>query len=152
MVGLAAFCRAAPMMALGPLAGLLADRLDRGRLMITVQALNIAITGVLLVLFATGARRFGHLVALETLLRMAWAIDFPARRTAVYSLVGPDRLTNAISLDSVSLQGTKVLGPLIGGALLARLGTTACYAVLVVLYGLAIAEMLALVRRVRLPG
>src|SRR5262249_61863074 len=107
MVGLAAFCRAAPMMALGPLAGLLADRLDRGRVMIAVQALNIAITGVLLVLFATDVGRFGHLVALETFLGMAWAIDFPAPRPAVCSLVGPDRLTSAVPLETVSIQRTK---------------------------------------------
>jgi len=152
MVGLAAFCRAAPMMALGPVAGLLADRFDRGRVMITVQTLNLAATAVLLVLFGTGVGRFGHLVLLEVLLGIAWAIDFPSRRTAVYTLVGADRLTNAISLDSVSLQGTKVLGPIVGGLLLARLGTAACYAVLVLLYVLALAQMIRLTHRVRLPG
>jgi MFS family permease len=152
MVGLAAFCRAAPMMALGPVAGLVADRFDRGRVMIAVQALNLTATTALLGLFSTGAGRFGHLVLLEIVLGVAWAIDFPSRRTAVYTLVGASRLTNAVSLDSVSMTGTKVLGPVVGGLLLARLGVTACYVVLVALYALTFGQMILLTRRVRLPG
>src|SRR5262245_2882664 len=104
------------MMAFGPVAGLVADRFDRGRVMIAVQAVNLAATAALLVLFGAGRGRFGYLVALEVLLGIAWAIDFPSRRTAVYTLVGASRLTNAISLDSVSLQGTKVLGPFVRSA------------------------------------
>jgi MFS family permease len=152
MVGVAAFCRASPMMALGPLAGLLADRFDRGRVMIGVQLLNLGATAALLLLFGTGRGGFTLLVLLEVLLGAAWAIDFPARRTAVYTLVGPGRLTNAISLDSVSMQGTKILGPIVGGVLLARLGATGCYAALVLVYLAALALLLRLTRRVALPG
>jgi MFS family permease len=152
MVGVAAFCRTAPMMALGPLAGLLADRLDRGRVMIGVQLLNLAATVTLLVLFGTGLGRFGHLAGLELLLGVAWAVDFPARQTAVYTLVGPGRLTNALSLDSVSLQGTRVLGPIVGGLLLARVGPAGGYAALAGLYVAALWLMSRLVRRVALPG
>lgn len=152
MVGVAAFCRASPMMALGPLAGLLADRFDRGRVMIGVQLLNLGATAALLLLFGTGRGGFTLLVLLEVLLGAAWAIDFPARRTAVYTLVGPGRLTNAISLDSVSMQGTKILGPIVGGVLLARLGPTGCYAALVLVYLAALALLLRLTRRVALPG
>ena len=59
------------------------------------------------------------LIGLEMVLGIAWAIDFPTRRTALFTLVGSKRVTNAVSLESVSMQGTKIIGPVLGGVLLA---------------------------------
>src|SRR5581483_11601134 len=125
LVGVAAFCRAAPMMLLGPFAGVVADRFPRGRGMLTVQGANVAVLLALAVLFAAGAGRFPGLIVLETLLGVAWAMDFPSRRTVLVTLVGRERLTHAISLESVSTQGSKMLGPLLGGLLLAHGGPVA---------------------------
>jgi MFS family permease len=152
LVGVAAFCRAAPMMLLGPFAGVVADRFPRGRIMLTVQAANVAVTLALAGLFAAGAGRFIGLVALETLLGVAWAVDFPSRRTVLITLVGRERLTNAISLESVSTQGSKMLGPLVGGILLARGGAVACYAVLALLSAAALVAVRCLDRATALPG
>jgi MFS family permease len=152
MVGVAAFCRAVPSILVGPFAGLLADRVDRGRMMMGVQVLNIGASLALALLFASGLGTFGSLVALEVLLGIGWAVDFPARRTALYTLVGPGRLTNAISLEGVSIQGTKIVGPVLGGVLLARVGAAGCYAALALLYAAGLVLLLALTRRVPLPG
>lgn len=152
LVGLAAFCRTAPMLALGPLAGVVADRFHGGRVMIAVQAINAAAAVTLAVLFGTGRGSFGALVLLEMLLGVAWAIDFPARRTMLYTLVGPGRLTNAVSLESVSMQATKMLGPLLGGVLLARVGPVACYAALALLSFAALALVTTLSRQLPRPA
>jgi len=152
MVGVAAFCRFAPMIVLGLFAGLLIDRMPRGRLLVGVQSVNLAVTLLLGVLFATGNGGLWTLIGLETILGVAWAIDFPTRRTTLFTLVGPGRVTNAVSLESVSMQGTKILGPVLGGVLLARLGPVACYLVLAALYTGALLLTLALTRQASLPG
>ncbi len=152
MVGVAAFFRSAPMIVLGLFAGLLADRFHRGRVMVLVQLLNLTAALVLAALFGAGRGGLWPLVALETLLGIAWAIDFPTRRTVLYTLVGPGRLTNAVSLETVSMQGSKIVGPIVGGVLLARVGPSACYLLLASLYLGALLLIVTLNRRVAQPG
>jgi MFS family permease len=152
MVGVAAFCRFAPMIVLGLFAGLLIDRVPRGRLLVGVQSVNLGASVLLAVLFATGHGDLWWLIGVETLLGIAWAIDFPSRRTALFTLVGSKRVTNAVSLESVSMQGTKIVGPVLGGVLLARLGPVACYVTLAALFLAALLLTLALARRVSFPA
>ena len=152
MVGVAAFCRFAPMIVLGLFTGLLIDRVPRGKLLVAVQCSNLAVTILLALIFATGHGNLWWLIGLETLLGVAWAIDFPSRRTALFTLVGPKRVTNAVSLESVSMQGTKIIGPVVGGVLLARLGPVACYLVLAALYLGAVLLTLSMARRAILPS
>jgi MFS family permease len=151
MVGLAAFCRFAPMIVLGLFTGLLMDRVPRGKLLVGVQAVNLAGTVLLGILFALGHGNLWWLIGVETVLGIAWAIDFPSRRTTLFTLVGPKRVTNAVSLESMSMQGTKIVGPLVGGVLLARVGPVACYVVLAALYLGAVLLTLALTRTAKLP-
>jgi MFS family permease len=152
MVGVAAFCRSAPMMVLGPFAGVLADRLPRVRVMITVQALNVAAASALALLFSVGLGGFAVLVAIEVLLGVAWVLDFPSRRTVLFAIAGREHLTAAVSLESMSMQGAKMIGPLLGGLLLARLGPAACYLAFTGLSVGALAAACRLDRRVALPG
>ena len=152
MVGVAAFCRTAPMMVLGPFAGVLADRLPRVRVMITVQVLNIFAASALALLFGAGVAGFGVLVAIEVILGIAWVLDFPSRRTVLFVVAGRERLTAAVSLETMSMQAAKMVGPLLGGFLLARLGPAACYLAFV---GLSVGALVAtrhLARRIALPG
>jgi len=150
MVGVAAFFRAAPMMVLGLFTGLIVDRFPRGRLLISVQCLNLAAALCLALLFGSGHGSFGLLIFFETLIGIAWSLDLPSRRTVLYTLVGPRRLTNAVSLESMSQQGTKMVGPLLGGLLLNRVGAAGCYLALALIYVLALVMIVALVRRARL--
>jgi len=152
MVGVAAFCRAAPMMALGPFAGLLADRLPRVHLMSAVQILNIAAALLLALLFGMGAAGFVALVGIEVILGIAWVLDFPSRRTVLFVVAGRDRLTTAVSLETMSMQSAKMIGPLVGGLLLARAGPAACYLVFAVLSVGAFVATRRLARRISLPG
>jgi MFS family permease len=134
MVGLAAFARSAPLMVVGPLGGVVADRLPRGRVLVAAQAGGAAIALALGVIFATGAGGYWPLVLLESVFGALWALDFPARRTALYTILGPHRVAQAVSLETVSMQIAKMLGPLAAGLCLARVGAAACYALMAVVY------------------
>ena len=138
MVGLAAFCRSMPQLALGPFGGALADRLARGPLLVVSQSMALAAAIGLAVLFGSGHGVYWALIAIEVVLGAAWALDFPVRRTALFALVGPAGVTNAVSLETVSMQVAKMVGPTLGGLLLGRLGAGACYTGLAMLYGTAV--------------
>ena len=122
MVGLAAFARAAPMMAVGPFAGIVADRVPRGRILLVAQSTGVVTALALAVIFAGGRGGYWPLVALEVVFGLMWALDFPARRTALYALLGASRVAQAVSLETVSMQLAKILGPLAAGVCLARQG------------------------------
>jgi MFS family permease len=146
LVGLVAFARSLPMMALGPLAGVVADRIPRTRIMIVVQAANVLLAAALAGLFGGPRGTFGVLLLLELVLGVAWALDFPARRTLLSTLVEPRRLTNAISLDNVSNQVSKFLGPAGAGLLLGQMGPRGCYVLMALLSLVALAATRALDR------
>jgi MFS family permease len=133
MVGLAAFA-ARPMMALGPFAGVVADRMHRGRVLLFTQSLGVATGLALMLLFGTGHGGYWPLVGLEALFGALWALDFPARRTALYSLVGAGRVATAISLETVSMQLAKMVGPVLAGIGLAHVSPAACFAAMVACY------------------
>jgi MFS family permease len=152
MVGLAAFARSAPMMALGPLAGIVADRAHRGRVLLATQTLGL-VTGLTLALvFARGAGGYWPLVGLEVLFGVLWALDFPARRTSIFTLVGPRRVANAVSLETVSMQVAKIGGPVLAGVGLARLGPEACFGAIALLYALGLLVSLGLPGRIGGPA
>jgi predicted MFS family arabinose efflux permease len=88
----------------------------------------------------------------ETFLGVMWAIDFPVRRTVLVTLVGSQRVTNAVSLESLASQGSKMIGPVLAGLLLASVGPIGCYALLVGLYAAALGLVGDLARHVALPA
>ena len=91
------------MMLLGPFTGLVADRMHRGRVLVFTQALGLVTALALAAVFAAGRGGFWPMVGLEVLFGALWALDFPARRTALYALVGPARrVVTAVSLGTVS--------------------------------------------------
>jgi MFS family permease len=152
MVGLAAFARSAPLMVLGPFTGILADRMHRGRVLIFTQSLGLVTALGLGAVFASGRGGFGPLVGLEMLFGVLWALDFPARRTALYALVGPGRVATAVSLETVSMQVAKMVGPVLAGVGLARLGPAPCYVAVAALYAIGLLVFLGLPARIGGPS
>jgi MFS family permease len=134
MVAVAAFARTAPLMVVGPFAGVLADRVARGRVLVVTQAAGLATALALAVLFGSGAGDYWTLVALEVVFGLVWALDFPARRAALYTVLGASRVAQAVSLETVSMQLAKMLGPLAAGLCLARLGPAAAFAVMAAVF------------------
>jgi MFS family permease len=134
MVGVAAFARSAPLMVVGPFAGIVADRVPRGRILAVSQGAGLATAVLLAVAFGTGRGGYWTLVGMEVVFGMVWALDFPARRTALYALLGASRVAQAVSLETVSMQIAKILGPLAAGVCLARVGPEGCFALMALTY------------------
>jgi MFS family permease len=152
LVGLAAFARSVPMMALGPFAGIVADRMHRGRVLLLTQSLGVATGLALAAVFATGHGGYWPLVGLEILFGALWALDFPARRTSLYALVGSVRVASAVSLETVSMQVAKMTGPVMAGVGLAHLGPAACFGAVAVLYACGLLVSLGLPARIGGPA
>lgn len=148
MVAVAAFARSAPMMVLGPFAGIVADRVSRAHLLLVTQAGGAVIALALFMMFAVGAAGYWPLVALEGGFGILWSLDFPARRTALFSMLGASRVAQAVSLETVSMQIAKMVGPVVAGACLASLGPAACYAAMVAAFAVGLMATFGLRRRI----
>jgi MFS family permease len=152
MVAVAAFARSAPMMLLGPFTGLVADRMHRGRVLVFTQALGLVTALALAAVFTAGRGGFWPMVGLEVLFGALWALDFPARRTALYALVGPRRVATAVSLETVSMQVAKMIGPVLAGIGLAPVGPAPCYVAVAVLYAVGLLVFIGLPARIGGPS
>jgi MFS family permease len=127
LLGLVGFLNALPVLFLSPVVGLIVDRFDRRIVLMATQvfmALNLL---ALATLDATGVLRVSHILVLSTLAGAASAFDWPARLSIVPNMVSRDELQSAVALNSASFNGARIIGPVIGGALLGVIGTAACF-------------------------
>lgn len=122
-------CSFAPSLVLGPWAGALVDRSDRRRLLLWTQALMMGIAGVLFVLQLVGELRLPLVLVLSLLTGAVASVDSPARQVYVVDLVGRDAVASAVGLWEVALNASRVVGPGLGGLLLATSGAAACFGV-----------------------
>ncbi|HEV3497382.1 MAG TPA: MFS transporter [Actinomycetes bacterium] len=134
----------APMLAFGAWAGLVADRADKRRLLLATQTAMAVLALVLGTLTATGAVRLWMVYVLALLLGVATAFDMPARQAFVSEMVGPDRVVNAVGLNSASFNTARVLGPAVAGALIAVVGIAPAFFVNAVSYLAMIGGLLAM--------
>jgi MFS family permease len=121
-VGVATALQFAPVLALGAWGGLVADRLDKRRLLLATQAAMASLALVLGTLTATGLVRLWMVYALALLLGCATAFDMPTRQAFVTEMVGPEHLTNAVGLNSAVFNSARVVGPAAAGVLIAAVG------------------------------
>jgi MFS family permease len=128
-VGLTTALQFLPMLLLGAWGGLLADRFPKRDLLIVTQLLMALPAAGLLAVSAAGIVT-PWMVYLAALARGAVnAVDNPTRQSFVIEMVGPDRVVNAVSLNSVLVQTARILGPAFAGVLIATLGVVPCFAV-----------------------
>ena len=135
-VGLVGFCRAIPMFVFGLILGAAADRFRRTNVLVAVQMVGFAAALALAVLFSLDMARVWLIYLFTGVLGCAWATDFSTRRALISELHPRDRVVNALSLESMSMQGNKILATLLSGIFLAVGGATLCYWWLAVIYGL----------------
>jgi len=127
-VGLTTALQFLPMLLLGAWGGLLADRMPKRRLLITTQAL-MAIPAVgLFAVTATGVVTPWMVYLAVFAMGSVNAVDNPTRQSFVYEMVGPDRVVNAVSLNSVIVQAARIVGPAIAGILIATVGVAPVFA------------------------
>ena len=125
-LGLLTTATLAPLLLGGPWAGALVDRVDRRRLLLVTQSLYVGLSALLAIVTATGAVRVWMVFAIAFASGVVGAPDTAARQVYVNDLVGRDRLTSAVSLNEVVINASRVVGPALGGLLLATAGVSAC--------------------------
>ena len=121
-LGIVGLVRVGPIVVFSLLSGVAADALDRRRLMMVTQMSSALVAAGLAVLAFSGAASVWHVYLLAALGAAAGAFDGPARQALIPTLVPRDHLANALSLNQIMFQTASVLGPSIGGLLIASLG------------------------------
>ena len=135
-----------PVLLLGPYGGVIADRVNKRRLMVILQAamgLQALILGVLTV---TGEVQYWQIGILAALLGLNNAFENPARQSFVLEMVGPEHLRNAVTLNSVMANTARVVGPAIAGILIATVGIGICFLLNAASFAAVIGSLLAMDR------
>ncbi|WP_299445752.1 MFS transporter [uncultured Phycicoccus sp.] len=112
-----------PFLLLAPWSGLIADRFSRRRILLATQSMLALSSLVLGVLAVTGLAQLWHVYVIALLQGVTTAIDNPARQVFVSEMVPPDKLANAVALNSASFNGGRLIGPGVAGLVIAWWGT-----------------------------
>jgi len=148
LLGVVGFAGQIPSFLLAPFAGVLVDRWDRHRLLVVTQVLSLLQSLALAVLALTGSINIRHVVWLSVFQGIINAFDMPARQAFVVEMVERrEDLPNAIALNSSMVNASRLLGPSLGGVVIASVGEGWCFMIDAVSYVAVIASLL--VMRVR---
>ncbi|MBW4591512.1 MAG: MFS transporter [Brasilonema angustatum HA4187-MV1] len=128
MLGVVGFSSQIPSFFIAPFGGVFIDRFSRHRTIIGTQILSMIQSLTLAILALTGAIQIWHIIALSLFQGLINAFDAPARQAFVPELVEHrDDLANAIAINSTMFNGARLIGPAIGGLLIAHIGTAYCF-------------------------
>lgn len=128
LLGLVGFASQAPVLFVSPFAGVVADRLNRRRILLLTQALMMALAIVLAVLTLTGAVHVWHIIAIAALAGTANAFDIPTRQSFTVEMVGRGDLARAITLNSIMFNAARLVGPATAGLVVGIVGEGWCFA------------------------
>jgi MFS family permease len=151
IVALLTMLRMLPMALFGAIVGAAAERLERRTSLILV-VLSMLLSSLILTLLAwSGELAVWHVALASFVNGIAWTTDNPVRRTMIGEVVGSDGMSAAMSIDVGANNASRVLGPTIGGVLLATVGITGAFALGVACYLIALAAVLRVRHRNRIP-
>src|SRR4249920_2491907 len=122
LLGIVGALQFLPVMLLSLFGGVLADRVPKRKVLLFTQSFAMLQATVLWTLVATGEVRLWHVLVLATLLGLTNAIDMPTRQAFVVEMVGREDLPNAIALNSSLFNLARIVGPGIGGIIIAWMG------------------------------
>ncbi len=152
ILGLVAFVSNAPMFCLASFGGVLVDRFNRHKVIIFTQCMSTIQSATLAVLTLTGRVQISHVIGLALFQGFIDALDTPARQAFIIEMVDdPVDLANAIALHSSMFNAARLIGPAIGGLLLARFSAGFCFGIDAVSYLAVIAGLLAMRLKPRAP-
>jgi len=142
IVALLTMLRMLPMALFGALVGAMAERLERRSALILV-IFSMLLSSLTLALLAwADALEVWHVALASFINGITWTTDNPVRRTMIGEVVGPERMSAAMSIDVGANNASRMLGPTLGGILLATFGIGGAFAVSVACYLLALAAAL----------
>jgi MFS family permease len=116
-----------PVLLLGPYGGVIADRVDKRRMMVALQSAMGLQALALGLLTVTGEVQVWQIGVLAALLGLNNAFENPARQSFMMELVGAEHLRNAVSLNSVLVNVARSVGPAVAGILIATVGDGVCF-------------------------
>jgi MFS family permease len=126
--------QALPVTILTLFAGIMIDRTQSRRLLVIVQVILGCQAVVLAALIFTHQIQFWHIIVLASVLGVASAVDFPTRSAIVSELLEPHLVGNGIALNSAMGSAARIIGPGVGGVMLATWGSGVCFAVTAAAY------------------
>ncbi|WP_165959954.1 MFS transporter [Nonomuraea longispora] len=129
VLGLITAARYGPILLLSPYAGLLIDRCDKRHLLVATQAGLGLVSAILGVSVLSGEIRLWQVVVLAVAFGTLSAIDNPARQAFVQEVVGHSLIRNAVTLNSISVNVARVIGPTIAAGLVSTVGIGWCFVV-----------------------
>ncbi|MCM3922826.1 MFS transporter [Frankia sp. AiPs1] len=126
-LGLVTAAQFLPVLLFGPYGGLIADRTNRRHLLMMTQVGSGLAALALGALDLTGTARLWMIAVAAALIGLCNAVDNPARQSFVQEMVGSDHLPNAITLNSVTVNAARIVGPAIAGVVILAVGTAGCF-------------------------
>ena len=152
MLGVIVALQTLPVLLLGPYGGVVADRVDKLRLMKILQSMMGVQALILGLLTVTGAVRVWEIGVLAAVLGVNNAFENPARQSFMMEMVGPEHLRNAVSLNSVFVNVARSVGPAVAGVLIATVGDGVCFLVNAASFVAVVASLRALDRAALTPS
>ena len=152
VVAMLTMLRMLPMSLFGALIGAAADRLDRRRALALVVATSMTVALALVILSSLGVIAVWHLAVASFVNGIGWASDHPVRRMMIGDAVGTERVGSALSIDAATNNGTRVIGPMLSGLLLAEHGITSVFLFSLALYAAALVAALRIGMRGKSAG
>jgi MFS family permease len=145
LLGTVGFCGQIPTLILAPFAGVLVDRWDRHRMLVWTQALSALQSLALAVLALTGVITVPWVLVLQVAQGIINSFDTPARQSFVVQMVDdPADLPNAIALNSTMVNASRIIGPSIGGIIIAAVGEGWCFLIDAISYLAVIWSLVAM--------
>ncbi|HTM58297.1 MAG TPA: MFS transporter [Candidatus Udaeobacter sp.] len=127
MLGLLGFCQFAPVLVFSLWAGVIADRVDKRRLLLITQSLAMAQAVAMALVTSMGVVQPWMVLLLALIFGVFNAFDLPARQSFLVEMVGKEDLSNAIALNSAAFNAARVIGPAFAGVLVAMIGEQGCF-------------------------
>jgi MFS family permease len=141
-LGVTAALQFGPMLLIGPWGGVIADRLDKRKVLLATQTAAGLLAAGLAGLTLTGHVTYLAVYGFALCLGLVNAIDNPVRQSFVWEMVGPQLISNAISLNSTTFTSARVIGPAVAGVVIATVGTGWCFAYNAVSYAAVLIALL----------
>jgi MFS family permease len=144
ILGVVSFALYAPIFFVSPIAGAIADRLNRRHVFIATQVLIMLQTGLLAVLTLSGLITIPWLIALSLFGGIVMAVEVPVRQAFTIEMVGREDLRQAIALNATMFNIARTAGPAFGGIIIAMIGEGWCFALTTLTYGAVITSLLVM--------
>lgn len=126
-LGLDLFLGQLPFMLFSLVGGVFADRLDRRKMLLLSQFIQMICAFILAALFVTHTVKVGHILTLSFFVGVGQSFGGPAYSALLPTLVAPEDLANAISMNSIQFNLARIIGPTLGGLAYTTLGATWCF-------------------------